>query len=597
MLGISDVVIFGVKSGLKLVNEGRQAFIEETISEELLLPLPNADFNFTLGSANQFYRSPEGQLLLEKHPNLKDFFERRRRLTDEEKETYISEARKFQQLGELQNTQIPEDKVLASGLSANALKSLVTVQQFAHIHNRDSPSAFQRVLGSLIEIGVDTFSKFPGILDTESAAGRAVSGFLNSIDEFDFSSEHVDSLARSLFISVVETIGENTDLLGADEKTELLIKSVSGGLIKDLTQRINDLGDDVVGKAHAEKWGNLVLRSVLGNVGETILANPKSIGVDDPAQQALISSVGTTILGAILDEETVKMRALFSKQGLDQVVKASLHTVADFPELLGVNGEGLGKIITQVSHGLANNEHILSRDMLPETIRLVIEKTAQNAEFLWPKALQDADKSLLATASIEFLIQFSNIPESGTTWRPTFSKTQLTGLLDLVLEETIQNPNWVLEKKDDHTIIGRATRITLNVLQDIPVEQINLETGANILRAVIRAVSQRIDFLDLLERASESKPAIAMALKALVGVVITNEADPKVLWITARGEVVSAILETALDVLARIGITNDTINLIIEVVTNAKERLTQDGRWVLKEVLDEIKNIALKPTI
>ena len=607
MLGISDAVIYGVKSGLKLVKETRQIFIDQAISRDLILPLPNDlfdDSNKT--SAHRFFQTPKGKELLVEHANLKEIFDKIRNnesLSDVEEQMYINASLKFKQLNALGDQLKSRERrkaireLRASGFNTDSLKSLATVQQFAHIHNRENPSAFQRVLGSLIEIGVDSFSKFPGILDTTSASGRALSGFLNAIDDLNFKSERVDTLARSLFISAVETIGENTELLGADEKTELLIKSVSSGLIRDMNIRIEN---DPSGQQHVEKWGNLVLRSVLGNVGEAILTNPKSIGIDGAAQQALISSVGTSIFGAILDEDKVNLRPLFSKQGLDQVVRASLHTVAEFPELLGVKGEGIRNIIMQIGQGLAENERVLGRDMLPEAARLIIEKTAQNAEFLWPAGFNDSTgKHLLVTASVSFLSQFASIPESGATWRPVFSKNQLTGLLEVILEETIQNPMWVDEKLnvDDQTIIGQATRITLDILQDVPADQLTLETGSKILKAVIHAVSIRLDFLDILPEIGERVPGIAAALKRIVGALISKELDPKVLWIMARGEVAGTIVSTALDVLTKVGISEETINLVLSVIEKAKESIKNGQRWDLKEVLDNLKNIAIKPTI
>ncbi|MBX2818285.1 MAG: hypothetical protein KTR29_01350 [Rhodothermaceae bacterium] len=477
----------------------------------------------------------------------------------------------------------------------------------------------QRVLGSLVEVGIDAFDNFPGILDEKSAAGRAVSGFLNSIKDLNFETEEVEVLARSLFISAVESIGKNPDLLGADEKVETLIRAVSSGLIQDITAKIKAVGDNLPEREQVERWGNLVLRSVLSNIGETVLSNPKSIGIDDPAKQALVSSVGTSILGVILEEEHVKLRSLFSRQGLDQVVKASLITVAEYPDLIIDDNERLQKIISNVALGLASNEHILSKDMFPEAVRLVLEKTAQNAEFLWPEGFKDPNKHILVIAAVDFLNQFSSLPQSGQSWRPAFSKSMLTNLLDVVLEETIQNPVWVAELDfNDQTVVGKVTRvaldtlfadppkktvlgettrIALDILKTIPAERLSLETGAQILRSIIQAVSKRLDFLELLERANEKHPAIAAALKPIITALVSEDLDPKILWAMARGEVLSSIIDTALEVLAQIGITPETIDQILATLEQAKQAILSGGRWTLDDVLAEIKNLANATTV
>ena len=601
MLGISDVVLFGIQSGLKLAQQGRQAYIEGAIAKALVLPLPNFNSTFSRSSANQYFRTRSGKAQLEQNPSLKDIFERlrnRQEVSEVEEELYINAAIDFRLLDDIESNTISRNELANAGLTANALQSLVTVRQFANKHNKTFPTVIQRILGSLIEVGIDAFSQFPTILDKESAAGGAVAGFLDSIEDLDFASGNVEVLARSLFISAVETIGQNSDLLGADEKIQTLIQSVSSGIIQDLTARIDQLGNNLVEREQVLRWGNLVLRSVLSNIRESVLLSPKSLGIDDPAQQALLSSVATSILGAILDEEQVNLRRLFSRQALDQVIKASLSTVAEFPELLGNNGEGVQKIISQVAQGLAHNEHILGKDMLPETVRLVIEKTAHNAEFLWPAGFSDPDKHLLVTAAVEFLNQFSSIPRAGQTWRPAFSKTLFTGLLDVILEETLQNPIWVSKLGiNDTTILGQATRIALNVLQDVPADRLSIETGAEILRAVIQAVSKRLDFLDIIEIAGEKKPAIFAASKAIIGAVLSDNLDPKVLWTLARGEAFSAIMNTALDVLAKVGINQETIDSVLSVLENAKQAILAGGRWILEEVLEEIKDIAAVPAI
>lgn len=169
-------------------------------------------------------------------------------------------------------------------------------------------------------------------------------------------------------------------------------------------------------------------------------------------------------------------------------------------------------------------------------------------------------------------------------------------MLDLILEETIQNPNWVAKLGiADHTIIGQATSITLETLQTIPANQLSLETAEKILRSVISSVSSRLDFLDILEIAGERAPRLATALKSIVDALLSKDLDPKILWVMARGEVFSTIIDTALGVLAQIGISDKTIKSVLEVLSKAKETILNGERWVLSEVLDELKDLAAIP--
>ncbi|MBX2818286.1 MAG: hypothetical protein KTR29_01355 [Rhodothermaceae bacterium] len=101
MLGIPDVVLFGIKSGVKLAKQGRLSFVESTISKSLVLPLPNFDATFSKSSAHLFFKTADGQAHLEESTKLKELFDRHRNLSDEEEAFYISAAKDFRLLKDI----------------------------------------------------------------------------------------------------------------------------------------------------------------------------------------------------------------------------------------------------------------------------------------------------------------------------------------------------------------------------------------------------------------------------------------------------------------------------------------------------------------
>ena len=269
MAGISDIVLFGIRAGIRLGKQGRLAYIEKTLNQELVLPLPDFDPGFGLGSAlNYFFGN--GQHHLDSDPELKALFEKvdnSTSATKEDKEILVAAALKGMMADDRKEN---GDTHFKEGLTADSLESLLRVHQF--VKDQENPPGLQRVLGTMIETGVDLFNQYPGIISEQTAAGRALSGFLTALDPLQFGQENMDVLARDFFVAAVETIHTNQDLLGADDKTENLIRTISAGLVGDVQDRLKTLtaGEHI----EVKKWGQLILRSVISNAGSTVLSNP-----------------------------------------------------------------------------------------------------------------------------------------------------------------------------------------------------------------------------------------------------------------------------------------------------------------------------------
>jgi len=483
-----------------------------------------------------------------------------------------------------------------SALSREALVTLVTVRQFAR--NRSPyPRAFQRVLGSLIEIGIDYFANVPGALDEKSSSGRALKGFLKCIDDLDFAQSSAQELARNLFFAALETIGETPSLLGADDKAEKLIEAVSRGLVKDLRERMEKVAaTDLSKQEKFEMWGQLVLRSVLGNAGTTILSNPGTyLGVAGPDRQALVSSVGTCVLDAILDEDSIDLSRLYSRETLDRLIKAALVTLSEYPGLAGVDHKGLQRVLGQVARDLSGAAKVLCPDILPEMMRLILEKSAVNMDLLWPEEFRNNPaKHLLITASREFLEKLSEPPAPGDWWTPIFSKTQLLEIAELVLEEVVQNPEWLVKRATiENTILGDAVEITLASLRKIPPGRISTETGVEVLKAAIKGVALRREFLNRMKFKEEEREALGILLEMLIECILSDQVDPKVRWVLARGEIFRLIAEASLERLAEIGVSQGNLLNLEKVLIQAAEDLRTGKPWKLESFLEELKTLSV----
>ena len=75
MPGIDDIIIFGIKSAVKLARQGREAYVEATISRELILPLPNFNPAISMSAATAYFRGGGGVHLAESK-RAKDLFDK-----------------------------------------------------------------------------------------------------------------------------------------------------------------------------------------------------------------------------------------------------------------------------------------------------------------------------------------------------------------------------------------------------------------------------------------------------------------------------------------------------------------------------------------
>jgi hypothetical protein len=594
MPAIAEMVIFGIKAGIRLGQQGRQVYVEGTIEHDLVLPLPNFNPTISLGSAMVYFRGG-GKAYLKDNERINDLFDKAdsgKILKNNEQDELILVYRESKLIDDVKSGTITGQEI---GLSKEALLSLLTVRQWAR-NNSPFPSALQRVLGGLIEIGVDYYANTPGAIDEKSSTGRALKGFLKSIDELNFAEERVEEIAKSLFIAAVETIGENVELLGADDKTEKLVEVVAKGLVKDVRERIDVLaGKDLSKQEKIQQWAQLTFRSMLSNAGKTVLANPKSfLGIDDKSRQAMVSSVGTSILDLIIDEDSIDLSELFSRESLDKVIKTALTTLSENPDLIGIDHNGLKQLLAQVSKDLAESSKVIGPDILPEVMRLILEKTAHNADLLWPdKDRDDPSKHLLITASKELLNKLAKEPEPGDSWKPKLSKTQVLEVLEIVLDEVVQNPEWLVKTATgENLILGDTVESVIAVLRGIPSGRLNAETGVKVLNSAIKSVALRKEFLDKIPIGGEQKKAITAALETVINATLSDKVDSKALWTLARGEVFDILTSTALTKLTETGISEDTLNKLSIVLNNAAGDLRDGKPWHIDSLIENINKLA-----
>ncbi len=464
----AQAILFAINSALRLGRNIQRAYANSLKSRALLLPLPSFDSLPNAFTINRFFDT-EGAVFVEEIEALK-FLHRKNQIETLESEE-LAEYREYYRIFFFMATEgESNDHILQSGLVTSDLISLLKIRQWEK-NAKYASTTLQLVAGTVVEIGIDYFNQFPGALNTESAIGKALSHFLRALDTIPFSEEEDFKKAISkkiiprLFITVSETLQDLPEHVIRDEKIQLFIEATARGISEDLYQKI---GPDMSLSETDEaiQWGQLLLNSLIRNAGQYAFANPSNLLDINKGQEQLIKNTGLTLLDLLYSEEELKLdlKALFNAEALDIFIKNTLAVFAQHPELLAKD-DRIRLIVKEISLALANSNMPL-QDLLPELLRLILERTALHLPLLWDHD-KEAAEHMLVIATQEFLLIFSD-PEIGPF---KFARKHILQLIEFVLDEVVNNPGWISRKVEDKPLLHHLLLSSFSSIAQLPKEE------------------------------------------------------------------------------------------------------------------------------
>lgn len=572
------LVLFAIRSAVRLSHQLRLAYIDSTKRRDLILPLPNFNSVTDVTSAANFFEVLRPDYM-QKAPRVKLLLEKRKKpgqelTADETGELLILHTEYFNlDLAE----QDPDSAQAGAVLTAAEFDALLTVRQWQR-GTDPNPPVIQRVAGALIEIGIDYAVNVPGAFHQDSKQGRAVAGFLSGLSEINFSETQLRDLPTRLFVATLDTLSEESGLLSGDPKVQELIKVTTKGLSTDVARRIEENKGNLVKQERVADWGDLVFRSVLSSAGRLVVSDPKRfLGVDEPGQIAAVAKVGNAVLGLVLDQPEQRLDRIFGREGLNTVVKAALEAVGEHPEILHVNQAGLQKLLGAVATQLGQHDTVLTPDILPELARLVLDKTGENLALLWPGLATDPTKNIALTALRTALDILTKEPPAGAKWTPRFSRNDLLAVSEASLGELVANPGWLITKAgalDEHLAV--VLEATVGVLRARGDQRLSPAVGVDVLRAALQAVSRRQEFVD---RMPGGEPLVAAALDAILGTIFSEHASPKVQWRLVQSAAIRDVVHVGLDQLARAELRPEMIARLQAVLGTQLKRIDDGKTW------------------
>jgi len=582
MIDNVQLVLFAIQAGVRLYAAGRKSYIEATLDRPLILPLPTAP-GITVESAATFFEDNEkGNAIARRAGN-----EHILNLLTARKNHTLSEGGE-QELIRIYCAYLRElHPEFFTKISPDApdepmgaeLVSIMTIRQWSKLEAKDNPTALQRIAGTLVNVAVDYFVQTRGAISDKRPTGRALKAFLEGIDGLDFANTPPAEIAGDLLIAVVDSVGAHPDLIGNTETEKKLVKNIAQTLAKSAKTHL-DKDIPTEQKWQGSAWLQMIARAVVKGASDTVLADPSSVLGIGEAEAKFIQEVGKTIADLVIgddDNDKLKFQTLMSGEGINTVVKATLAAVAKNPEILKIGNQGLRKIIVGVANGLSTQPNLLTKDIFPELARLILEKSANNLELVWPDAKGDSAKHLLLTGTSQLFKALAEGSSDGG-W-PTLTKTELMGITEVVLDEIVENPDWLLKRASlgDDTALSVAVRAALDSLRQYKGPRFSADAAAAAVSAAVSASAMRLELLYKLPPGGVDvgKVAIKAAMDAIFASAFGDDVTAEKKWMRARNSTLSAVLDVALGKLAKIGAEQKHIDVLRgEIGGLIDERLT-----------------------
>lgn len=626
----ASVILFGIQSAIRLAQQARQAYVDATRNRPLVLPLPNFNPEPNAASALIYYGDkPEGEIPIPirkavakskanpQNPGLSE--EESRMVLDYYNEYLLVRPKTWESIvPSPEGTSLTRESVAA----AVKIRRWEREAKWQEVGQWDpegppGPSPLQRVAGTIVEIGIDYFAHLPGALKDETRQGKALRAVLTSLDKVEFADKPLGDLPTRLFIATLEGVAADVELLTSDEETQKLIAVTTSSLASDVSKRIQQLRAEAQGRSDADRengiiqWAELVFRSVLSSGGRLIASDPKNyLGIDNTGDAALITKVGESVIDFVLTLPEGELHRTFGKEGLNVVVTAALKAVGEHPEIIirkdgngrivGASADGLKKLLSDIATDLGNMPRLIHRPaLMPDIARLILEKTGKNIPILWPEFSADPKKNLLVVAAQKTLEILTQEFTDGVRWAPQFDDGDLILVTEAVLDAFLESPGWLFDSAGKANRNYRiALEATIEVLRKRGDARLSTATGVDILRSVLRAVALRQEFLE--DFAGGGK-LVGAAVEAILAPLFPEqvELDPKAATVLLRRDIVSTLVEEALQALSRADLSTQLLQQqhIDELRELLNEHINQivDGKsWSLKVFLEGLEN-ALPP--
>ncbi len=467
------LIIFAIESAIRLGRKLNEILVDETHERPLLLPLGDLHANVGVVNAIEFFDRPENlHLVAEGGP----YFEFNR-----------------EQLAKAHATLIVLDERLGGRGDAllEASDTVVKLQRFEQLKkNFGANSPRQRVLGTLVEIGIDYFAANPQALGKQSNGRKVMVAFITRLDDVEFAEGSRHEIVGQVLLAALHVLEDQIHLVSDDQRLQVLLGGVTQAMIAEI-----ELAGSETEKIRREDLFKRIGRGILRGGVKAFSENADLFLPGDTAAKPLVESALAQTLAGLRDHEN-----LFTAEAVEELFDSALRAVAENPALFS-DEKILQELIEKTARVLADEEvaKILSRETASSILALGLEVVIENVETMIDT--NRPQKQLLASTVAALAQGLSDAMAGGASFRRLLSRRQLVDLAELVFEEVASHPEQLLGDSLDQprrTALAQVIGSLASALGDDPARLTHGEGLLELLQTALRVSVRNADkLLDL----------------------------------------------------------------------------------------------------
>jgi hypothetical protein len=518
-----SLVLFAIEAGVRLGRKINEVLVDETAQRPLLMPLGDLFGSVTEAEAMRFFAVDQPDLI----KSGGSCFAIR-----DDRAKLIQVYRAMCGV---------EDRVMATTSDLNARRKeivghLGALDQFDQKFQAKHPA--RRILGTVVEIGVDYFAAHPEAMGRDSTARKIVHAFVSGLQDTDFAEGTGREILGDLLGSALRAVGEHAALIDDDRRLTVLLGAITGAVADDLRKAIQE-ENEVARHQFFRRIGTSLLRGAAGAFAADIaLFMPK----DGTARQLVQDTLGQVLQGIEGKED------IFSNETLELVVQSALRATAENAALLS-DKKILQELIQRTTTVLADRQwdKLFSSATAGAVLHEVLEVTRENIEtVINPNRPQE---QFLAQALSAMAGSLSATLAGGGSIQDLLSRRQVVELARVVLHETARSPELLLgEATTDpkKTVLAQVIASVAKALGDEPTLLTNGAGVIQLTQVALRVTLQNADKLINTEKLSPATNLLYQILEQVVS-TLTEEKDPRNL---ITREVFAEIVERILPVVS-----------------------------------------------
>jgi hypothetical protein len=495
-----SLVIFAIEAGVKLGRKVYEVLIDETVEKALLLPVGDLFGDIQEADAIEFFdRHENADLAGPKGPYAQ--LSRQEKILAY-KTIYAIDERIGPSAG------IPE--------GANIILSLHAFEQYKKGFGAKSP--VQRILGTIVEIGIDYFAENPAALGKDSPARKALQSFIQGLNETDFAEGSPTQIVGDVLVAALRTFGENIQLVDDDQRVQALLGGVTNALIQDV-QAAASQGELLRRERLVRRIASSLLLGAMGAVEQsTGLFVPRN-----QMAQKLIHSTLSQLLEGLRNKED-----LFTNDSIELLFKSALGAVAENADLFS-DQKILQELIRRTLTALTDTEgrKLFSEETVPAVLREALEVVRDNVGTLVDP--HDPRQQLLASAASAVAGGLASTLAGDGKVKDLLSKSQLVELTKAVFQEVAKHPEQLLGDHLDDVKKTPLAQIIGSVACALGGDSARLVNGESLVKLVQSTLQVAVCNADKLIDLHSEDPRTNVLFKAIqqAASAVIESGDPR----------------------------------------------------------------------